>query len=52
MKALIVIALVAVFIVGLLFTLRSSRNAGTPSAEVLDRAKERSREQAEADKDD
>jgi Ca2+/H+ antiporter len=52
MKAFIIIVLVAAFIVGLLFTLRSSRNAGTPSPEVLKRAKERSREQAAADKDD
>ena len=52
MKAFIIIAVVVVVIVGLLLTLRSSRNAGTPSAEVLERAKERSRSQAHDDKDE
>ena len=52
MKALIIIFVVVAVIVGVLFTLRSSRNAGTPTPEVLERAKERSREQAAADKDD
>jgi hypothetical protein len=52
MKGFIIIAVVVAAIVGLLFTLRSSRNAGTPSRDVLDRAKERARSQAAEDKDD
>ncbi|HTV94817.1 MAG TPA: DUF2897 family protein [Steroidobacteraceae bacterium] len=52
MKGFIIIALVVGAIVGLLLTLRSSRNAGTPSPEVLERAEKRAREQAEAEKDD
>jgi hypothetical protein len=52
MKAVLIIVLVVVAIGGLLFTLRASRNAGTPSREVLERAKERARAQAAADKDD
>jgi hypothetical protein len=51
MKVFIVIAIVAALIVGLLFTLRTSRNTGTPSAEVLERAKERERAQEAKDKD-
>jgi Protein of unknown function (DUF2897) len=51
MKAIIVIAIVAAFIVGLLLTLRNSRNTGTPSADVLERAKERERAQSAKDKD-
>ena len=52
MKVFIIIVVVVVIMIGLLFTLRSSRNAGTPSPEVLERAKQRSREQAAGDKDD
>jgi hypothetical protein len=51
MKAVLILVLVIGGIVGILFTLRSSRNVGTPSAQVLDRAKEREREQAAKDKD-
>jgi len=51
-KALLIIVLVIAGIVGLLFTLRSSRNLGMPSDEVLKRARRRAREQASADKDD
>ena len=52
MKALLIIVLVVGGIVGLLFTLRASRSAGAPSAEVLARAARRAREQAAAEKDD
>jgi hypothetical protein len=51
-KAFLIIALVVGGIVGLLFTLRSSRNVGTPPADVLERAQRRAREQAAAEKDD
>ena len=52
MKGLIIVAVVVAVIVGLLFTLRSSRNVGTPSRDVLDRAEERARTQAADEKDD
>jgi putative exporter of polyketide antibiotics len=52
MKAVLVILVVVAVIVGLLFTLRSSRNVGTPSRDVLERAQERAREQAAKDRDD
>ena len=52
MKALVIIVLVMAGIVGLLFTLRSSRNLGMPSGEVLKRAGRRAREQAAAEKED
>jgi hypothetical protein len=49
MKAIIIILLVVVVLVGGLLTLRSTRNAGMPGKEVLDRAKERARKQAAKD---
>jgi hypothetical protein len=52
MKGLVVIVLVVGALVGLLFTLRSSRNVGTPGRDVLERAQRRAREQAAAEKDD
>lgn len=52
MKGLIIVAVVVAVIGGLLLTLRTSRNAGTPSREVLDRAEERARKQAAEEKDD
>ncbi|MGA2399668.1 MAG: hypothetical protein ABSG30_16650 [Steroidobacteraceae bacterium] len=52
MKGLIIVAVVVVVIVGLLLTLRTTRNVGTPSREVLDRAQERARAQAAKEKDD
>jgi len=52
MKALLIIVLVVGGLVGLLLTLRSSRNTGMPDAEVLKRAQERARDQAAADKDE
>jgi hypothetical protein len=51
-KGILIVVLVVAAIVGMLFTLRSSRNVGMPSDEVLDRAQKRAREQAEAEKDD
>ena len=52
MKGFIIITVVVAIIVGLLLTLRTTRNAGTPSREVLDRAQERVRAQAANEKDD
>jgi hypothetical protein len=52
MKAALIIVLVVAALVGLLLTLRTSRSAGMPSAEVMDRANQRAREQAESDKED
>jgi hypothetical protein len=55
MKAILIIGLVVAARVGLLLTLRSSRNSGMPNQDVLNRAKERSREQDakdERDRDD
>jgi Protein of unknown function (DUF2897) len=49
MKALIVIILVVAALIGGLLTLRSTRNAGMPHQDVLDRAKQRAREQAAKD---
>jgi hypothetical protein len=51
-KGLLIAGAVVAIIVGLLFTLRSSRNAGMPRADVLERAARRAREQATRDKDD
>jgi hypothetical protein len=50
LKAIIIILLVVGALVGGILTLRSTRNAGMPGKDVLDRAKERAR--AEAAKDD
>jgi hypothetical protein len=52
MKALLIVVLVIGGLAGLLLTLRTRRNAGTPSADVLARAQERAREQAAAEKKD
>jgi hypothetical protein len=52
MKGFIIIAVVVAAIVGLLLTLRSSRNIGTPSRDVLERAQERAQEQAAEEKKD
>jgi hypothetical protein len=51
LKAAIIIIVVLGVIVGGLLTLRSTRNAGMPSQDVLDRAKQRSREQTAKDED-
>lgn len=52
MKALLIAGLVVLFVFGLLLTLRSSRNSGMPSAEVLERAARRARDQSKAEKDE
>lgn len=52
MKAFIIIVLVVAALVGLLLTLRSSRNSGMPGQDVLNRAKERGREQDAKDERD
>lgn len=52
MKVIVVFIVVAAVIVGLLLTLRTSRNAGMPSEDVIRRARERTREQDAAEKDD
>lgn len=49
MKVVLIVAAVAVLIVGVLLTLRTSRNAGMPSADVLRRAAERERARAADD---
>ncbi len=49
MRAFIIIVVVVAVLVGGLLTLRSSRNTGMPDQAVLDRAKERAREQDEKD---
>lgn len=51
MKAAIIILVVLGVIVGGLLTLRSTRNAGMPSQDVLDRAKQRAREQTAKDEE-
>jgi len=51
-RALLIVLLVVGGLAGLLLTLRTRRNAGTPSAEVLARAQERARQQAAAEKKD
>jgi hypothetical protein len=51
MKALIIIVLVVAALIGLLMTLRSSRNTGIPSADVLERARKRAEEQAKKEED-
>jgi Protein of unknown function (DUF2897) len=51
-KAVIIIVLVVAVLLGGLLTLRSSGRAGMPDKDVLERATKRSREQADAEKDD
>lgn len=51
LRALLIIGLVIAVLVGGLFTLLSTRSLGTPSDEVLERAKKRARELGAADKD-
>jgi FtsZ-interacting cell division protein ZipA len=48
-KAVIIIIAVVGVLVGGLLTLRSTRSAGMPAKDVLDRAKERGREQSAKD---
>lgn len=52
MKALIIIIVVVGALIGGLLTLRSTRGAGMPGKDVMDRAKERAREQAARDETD
>jgi hypothetical protein len=49
MKAFIIILIVVGALVGGLLTLRSTRNAGMPNKDIMDRAKGRARAQAEKD---
>ena len=48
-KALIIIIVVAAVLIGGMLALRSSRNTGMPSEEVLKRSAERARRQAAKD---
>ncbi|MGD0502746.1 MAG: DUF2897 family protein [Steroidobacteraceae bacterium] len=52
MKVFILLIIVAAVIVGLLLTLRTSRNAGMPGEDVIKRAQDRTRAQDAAEKDD
>jgi hypothetical protein len=52
MKAFIIIVVVMAVIIGGLLTLRSTRNTGMPTQDVLDRAKGRAKEQAAKDEAD
>ena len=52
MKGLVIIILVVAALIGLIMTLRSTRSAGMPKQDVLDRAKQREREQAARDDED
>jgi hypothetical protein len=52
MKFVLIAGAAIALILGLLFTLRSSRNAGMPSEEVLKRAAKRSRDQADSGDDE
>ena len=48
-RAVVVIIIVAAIVIGGMLALRSSRNTGMPSEEVLKRAAERARRQAAQD---
>jgi hypothetical protein len=48
-KAIIIIVVVAAVLIGGMLALRSSRNTGMPSEDVLKRSTERARQQAEKD---
>jgi hypothetical protein len=52
MKAIIIIVIVVGMLVAGLLTLRRSGGAGVPDQKVLDRAKERARQQAAKDEED
>ena len=52
MKVFILLIIVAAVIVGLLLTLRTSRNAGMPGEDVIKRAQDRTRAQDAAEKGD
>ena len=48
-KTIIIFVIVAAVLIGGMLALRSSRNAGMPSEEVLKRSTERARQQAAKD---
>jgi hypothetical protein len=48
-KAILIVAVVLAVLVGGLLTLRSTRGAGMPGKDVMDRARQREREQAAKD---
>jgi hypothetical protein len=48
-KTIIIIVIVAAVLIGGMLALRSSRNTGMPSEEVLKRSTERARQQAAKD---
>jgi uncharacterized membrane protein (DUF106 family) len=52
MKVFVIVILVLAVIVGLMLTLRTSRNAGMPGEDVIKRADERTRAEDAAEKDD
>jgi hypothetical protein len=52
MKGILIAAAVIALILGLLLTLRTSRNAGMPSEDVMKRAAKRARDQANSGEDD
>lgn len=52
MKAIIIIFLVVAALIGGILSLRSSRSAGMPGGDVLERAKQREREQEAVDEKD
>ena len=49
MKAIVIVIIVVGALVGGILTLRSTRGAGMPGKDVLDRAKERARAQSAKD---
>jgi hypothetical protein len=49
-KTILIVGLVIAILVGGVLTLLTSRSAGTPSAAVLERAKKRARELADAER--
>jgi hypothetical protein len=51
-KAALIIILVVAALVGGILTLRSTRSAGMPGQDVLDRAKQRARDQEQKDEKD
>ena len=52
MKAFVIIIVVVAALIGGLLTLRSTRSAGMPTQDVLDRAKQRARDQEAKDEKD
>ena len=52
LKAILIVVIVVAVLVGGLLTLRSSRQSGMPSEDVLERAGKRARDQAKEDEAD